>query len=65
MWLCRQGLEGYFEQKVEPFFDKNKSKEIEKVARVHGFSLPLGCLIVHLTNHIYSIFPNSLQGSGK
>lgn len=30
MWLCRQGLEGYFEQRVEPLFDRNRRKDIKR-----------------------------------
>lgn len=63
-WLCRQGLEGYSEQNVEPFLDRDE-KINKKVARVSGFSLPLESLIVRLTNHIYPTFQSSLQGLGK
>ena len=30
MWLGRQGLEGYSEQKGKPFFDRNRRKEHKK-----------------------------------
>lgn len=30
VWLCGQGLESYSEHEVEPFFDRNKRKEIKR-----------------------------------